>query len=145
MDWVTKLYKEFGDEKEIPEEIESISLLFGITQLNFNLPITLFEGPFDSFLFRNSVASAGANKEFPIEIPLRYWFDSDETGIKKAVQYIERGEYVFLWEKLKRDIDLPYKRKWDLNDLLLYLKNNGIKAPMFDNYFSNDPLDLIEI
>lgn len=71
--------------------------------------------------------------------------DLDETGIKKSIQYINENEYVFLWEKLRRDIEFPWRKKWDLNSLLIWGKENDVKIPRLDSYFSNDPLDLIDI
>ena len=142
---LSKLYQGFYPDKEVPDEIDSMSQIFGLFHLNFNQPITLFEGPFDSFLFKNSIANAGANKKLPFDIGVRYWFDQDETGLKKSIQYIENEEYVFLWDKMAHDVNIPYRKKWDLNDLMIYFKENNMKVPRFDVYFSNDPLDLIDL
>ena len=142
---LSKLYEFMEVEKEIPNDIDSISQLFKILEVNFNLPITLFEGPMDSFLFRNSVANTGANKNFPIELPLRYFYDDDDTGRNKALEAINNSDYVFLWTKFRNDFQLPVRKKWDLNDVMLYLDKNKIRVPLFDNYFSNDPLDSLDI
>lgn len=130
---------------KIPEEFDSISVLFNITLLNFNMPITLFEGGMDSFLFKNSIALSGVNKIFPIDIPIRYWFDKDLTGVNQAIKKLENKQPVFLWERFIRDYNIPYSKKLDLNDILIYFKKNNIKTPLFENYFSDDPLDLIDI
>lgn len=140
----SKLYELLG-MGEIPDEIDIISQLFGILQIDFNKPITLFEGSMDSFLFRNSIANSGLQKKFPLDIPIRYWFDDDKPGKNKSIELIEKGESVFLWDKLKKDMELPYRKKWDLNDVLIYFKEHNIKPPFFDNYFSNDPLDIIDL
>lgn len=145
---LSKLYELLGKEKivgKIADEMDAISQLFGIMQLNFNQPITIFEGPFDSFLFKNSVANTGANKAFPLDLPVRYWFDDDKTGMEKTLKIIEEGKSVFLWEKLKKDMNLPYRKKWDLNDVVIFAKKEGKQLPLFDHYFSNDPLDIIDI
>jgi hypothetical protein len=42
-------------------------------------------------------------------------------------------------------MNLPYRKKWDLNDLMIWLKENNMRTPLFDNYFSNDPLDIIDL
>ena len=140
-----RIYEEFGKTEEIPEEVDILSQLYRITEVNFNRPITLFEGPLDAFLYPNSVANAGANKGFPIEIPLKYFFDDDPTGRKKAIQKISNGEEVFLWTKFKQDFQIPYRKKWDLSDILIFFRDNNIKTPIFDLYFSNDPLDGLDI
>ena len=143
---IGKLYEAMKkDPSIIPDEIDTISQLFNICLLDYSKPITLFEGPFDAFLFRNSCANAGANKSFPIEIPLRFFYDDDKTGIRKSIEKINEGDEVFLWSKLKADLELPYRKKWDLNDLLIYLHEKGLKAPNFNDYFSDDELDIIDI
>jgi len=140
-----KIYSLLDIDKEIPEEVDILSQIYKISEINFGNPVTLFEGPLDAFLYKNSVANAGANKGFPIEIPLRYWFDDDNTGRKLALDKIGKGEAVFLWTKFKTDYNLPYRKKWDLNDLLLWFKEQNKRIPYFDNYFSQDPLDSIDI
>lgn len=142
---LSKLYELMKKTEVIPEEIDAISQLFNICLVNYNKPITLFEGPMDSFLFRNSIGNTGAGKNFPIDIPVRYWFDDDKKGREKSIEKISDENEVFLWTKLKNDIDIPYRNKWDLNDLLMYLNENHIKVPNFDEYFSNDELDMIDI
>lgn len=127
------------------EQLDAFSQLFNITNLNISRPITLFEGPLDAFLFKNSVGNSGLQKEFPIDIPLRYWFDDDNDGKKKTISKLEEGHTVFLWSKLRRDVGMPYRIKWDLNETLIYMKNNNIKVPNFEQYFSDDPLDIMDI
>lgn len=136
---------ELMNKKKVPDEIDLISQMFGILHLNFNLPITIFEGPFDSFLFKNSIANAGANKSFPIDIPVRYFFDRDQTGINQSIKKINLGFDVFLWGKLLKDINAPFRKKWDLTDIKIWALKNQKKLPLFDLYFSNDPLDIIDI
>ena len=140
-----KIYNEFGWDKEIPDEVEVLSQIYKISEVDFNRPITLFEGPLDAFLFKNSVANAGLNKGFPIDIPLRYFLDDDTEGRKKSVKLIGERNSVFLWSKFRSEMGLPYRKKWDLNDVLIYFKENGIRTPFWDNYFSDDPLDAIDI
>ena len=133
------------DPSIIPNEIHAISELFNICLVNYSKPITLFEGPLDSFLFKNSIANAGAHKSFPLDIPLRYWYDDDSDGRDKTIEKINEGEEVFLWTKFKHDFDLPYRKKWDLNDVLIYLRDKNIKIPNFNEYFSDDELDIIDV
>jgi len=140
-----KIYQLMNNEEEIPEEVDILSLLYKITEVNFNRPVTLFEGAFDAFLFPNSVANTGAGKGFPFDMPLRYFFDKDQTGIKKSIEKIENEEEVFLWDKFLRDFSVPYRKKWDLNDILLWGRENNVKFSSFESYFSNDPLDAIDI
>ena len=125
--------------------LDTLSMIFNICLISFNNPVTLFEGPMDSFLFKNSIANTGANKELPIEISIRFFYDSDETGKKRALEHLERQDEVFLWEKFLKEIEAPFRKKWDWNDILIWAKEEGIKLPLIDNYFSSDPLDIIDI
>lgn len=54
---------------EIPSEINSLSNVFNVFNINIYKPVMLTEGPFDSFLLPNCIASAGASKTIPIDIP----------------------------------------------------------------------------
>ncbi len=146
---LSKLYTMLNKEFEVNEEqmnfLDTLSMVFNVCLLDFSKPITLFEGPMDAFLFKNSIANTGANKELPIEIPVRYWYDSDETGKRKSLQHLERNDEVFLWDKFIRDVGLPFRKKFDWNDVLKWSKETGTKIPYVDTYFSADPLDIIDI
>jgi hypothetical protein len=143
---LSKLYSLMKkDVKVVSEEADTFSQVYNIFFVDMMKPITLFEGPMDCFLFRNSVANAGANRSFPIDIPHRYFFDDDETGRKKTLEKLNEGYGVFLWGRLKRTMNLPYRTKWDLNDLHIYVKKMGLKMPVLETFFSDDPLDMIDI
>jgi hypothetical protein len=141
---LNQIYKLMKIEKEIPDSINTFSQLFGLFQLNFNLPITVFEGPMDSYLFPNSIAMLGINKKFPIDMSLRYFYDDDKIGRKKSIELLNKREFIFLWGKFKSDVGLPYRLKWDLNDVKIWAYNNVI-LPNFNDYFSQEPLDVIDI
>jgi len=143
---LSKIYEMLNmNSSLIPEEIDTISSIFNICLLDYSKSIILLEGPFDSFLIPNSIANTGANKTFPLDIQLKYLYDKDDTGINRSIEHINDGDEVFLWEKFLRDINAPYRKKWDINDILIWSKQNNIKLPNFENYFSNDPLDMLDI
>lgn len=133
------------DPKLITDELDSVSQLFNICLLDYTRPVTLFEGPLDSFLFKNSIANAGIHKHFPFELLMRYWFDDDKDGRNESIKRLNDGHEVFLWTKLKQDYNMPLKQKWDLNDALIWFNKNNIKPPNFNLYFSNKPIDIIDI
>ena len=143
------IYQLLGITKEVPDTIDTLSQLFDICTINFNRPITLFEGPLDAFLFPNAIANGGANKHFPIDIPLNYFYDDDKTGRDNALKKIAEGYSVFLWSRFKNEYGLPYKpdngKKWDLNDAMIWFKKQGLQIPYWDKYFSNDPMDAIDL
>ena len=139
------IYETLNRQETIPENIESLSQLFGICEINFSHQITLFEGPMDAYLFPNGIANGGANKSFPIDLPRRYFYDDDKTGIKNALKRIDEGYSIFLWGKFKNDFGLPPRKKWDFNDIMIWLKENNMNVPVWDPYFSNDPMDVIDL
>jgi len=142
---LSKLYELIKKEKLVPDWLDSISQIYNICLVNFSKPITLFEGPFDAFLFKNSIANTGANKELPIEIPIRYFYDDDETGRQRALEKINEENSVFLWSKLKQEYELPIRKKWDLNDFIIWCKENNKSIPNFNNYFSTNSYDALDI
>jgi len=133
------------DNTKIPEEVDNISQIFNICLVNYSKSITLFEGPLDCFLFKNSIASTGIHKSFPIDIPLRFFNDDDKDGRDESIKKINEGHEVFLWTKLKTNYQMPVRKKWDLNDALIFFKEQNIKPPNFEEYFSKDELDMIDI
>jgi len=63
-----KLYEEMGKPLDMSNEelvsLTKVSTLFGIMQLNFQRPITMFEGPLDAKFMNNSLALATAGQNF---------------------------------------------------------------------------------
>lgn len=143
---LTNIYKLLlNNEKEIPDELDSLSMLFNICLVDINKPIIVLEGPLDSFLINNSIATTGANKHLNINLLFYYLYDNDTTGLKNAINKLNVGNHVFLWSKLKNDLNLPKRKKWDWNDVVNYCKTNNIKVPNPILYFSNSVFDLLDI
>lgn len=124
-------------------ETNKISNIFGILNLDFEKPITVFEGPLDSFLFENSVATCSIVNEFPFEFGnLRYFYDYDKAGREASIKKFNGGSSVFLWKKFLEDVKLEFKnKKMDLTSILVYAKMNNINLPRFEDYFSKDKYD----
>ena len=141
------LFKERNPEVlEKAGELDSISCVFGFSTLNLEDPITIFEGPFDSFLYRNSVGLCSINNAFPFDvINKRYFLDSDSSGREKSQKLLTEGESVFLWKKFLSENGFPERDKWDLNDVVIYAHNNGMKNKNLEGYFSSDKLDMIYV
>lgn len=128
---------------ERAREIDPISHVFGIGFLDFGRMITIFEGPMDSWLWENSTGLCSLENRFPFELEnKRYWYDWDKAGIQKSTDLLSSGETVFNWGKFLEENDISKNRKWDLNDLVIHLRTTGKKIKRFDNYFTNDVLDL---
>ncbi len=141
------------DEIIIPENIESLSTVFNIFNIDIYKPILVTEGPFDSFLLPNCIATAGASKSIGIDIPLWYVYDSDKTGNEHALKKLNEGYNVFLWNKFKNDLNIPEKNpysknknKWDINDVIKWCRDNNYKNKIYwSKYFTNNILDGLDI
>ena len=146
---LSKIYKNIlkKDTVKVPDQLESLSTLFDLFNVDIYKPIIVTEGPMDAFLLPNAIATSGANKKIPISISsLYYMYDSDATGKKQAIAAINKKYNIFLWGKLKKDLNLPKQSKWDVNDIIKYMVStygwNNFKIDWI-KYFSNNPLDLI--
>ena len=129
------------------EELDGISVIFGFCSVNLDKEVTIFEGPFDSFIFPNSVGICSVNNKFPFDIDNKRWFfDSDVAGRDELRKKLSEGQTVFLWKKFLDESPLPEREKWDLNDIVDYLRSNKVKLnKKFDEYFSNDIWNMIYI
>ena len=85
------------------------------------------------------------SKHIKFDFKYRYLFDDDKTGRKHALDMINNGYEVFMWDNFKVDLGLPNRLKWDMNDVVKYCSDNNIKIPRLDTYFSNDTLDSLSI
>ena len=128
---------------ERAKTVDPISYVFGIGTLDFGAPITIFEGPMDSWMWHNSVGLCSLENKFPFDVEnIRFWYDWDKSGIDKTIDLLAKGFTVFNWGKFLEENDITKNRKWDLNDLVVHLRTTGKKIRRFDNYFTNDALDL---
>ena len=142
-----RIYKDiFKSDIEIPANVNSLSTVFNIFNIDMNMPILVTEGPFDAFLLPNCIATSGATKSLGVDFPLWYVYDSDKTGEEKAMEKLKEGNNVFMWKKLKEDLNLPYKKKWDINDVIIWCKENKHYERIYwSKYFSNNALDGLDI
>lgn len=141
------IYEEF-DFKYDEEDSEFIdanklSYLFGLNYVDLKKPITVFEGPLDAFLFDNGMSTCGLKNKFPLDIPVRWMDDFDKDGITKTLERLKNKETVFLWEKFLKDMKInTFGKKFDLTDLMKYIKQKQIKVLNFEKYFSNSKYDI---
>lgn len=143
---LSKIYELMGkDESLIDDDVNALSTVFFSCIVDWTKPVTAFEGPIDAMLFKNSVAITGVAKSLNFDIYMRYWMDKDQAGTKKSIELLESGISVFLWGKFMSDYNIPNRKKWDLNDLLLYLREKKIQVRSFNTYFSDSPYDMIDL
>lgn len=133
------------DGMVVPDDINSLSMLFNILLVDCTRMITVTEGPMDAFLLKNSMALCGAAKNIEFPFMHRYLFDSDKTGREHTIEKLKEGYPVFMWEKYIEDSGLPNRKKWDINDVVMYAVQNNLKLPSIEGYFTDDELNLIMI
>lgn len=126
-------------------KMNTLSIYFNISLVDFTKTVTIFEGPIDSFLHKNSIGLSGVDK--PIEMfdeisTIRYFFDNDKAGRTKMEQQLKKRKSVFMWNKVLRDFKIRENVK-DYNELIKYCwkyKNNAIRE--LEKYFTSNPLDI---
>lgn len=147
------------------DEFEAISYnklshFYNILNIDFEKPITIFEGFLDSIFYKNAIGLIGVKSGDDIlkfltdsdaDINLRFFYDNDETGIKKSTELLNKGYSVFLWNKLFQKLleknskgKNKLKNIIDLNDLVISAKTPNIAEKLnLDKFFSIDEFDLM--
>lgn len=124
-------------------KIDPISTVFNIGRISFNDKITIFEGPMDSFLWKNSVALCSVENRFPFDMDnIQFWYDWDGAGRSKSSELLVEGSSVFNWKKFLDEHQISTNKKWDLNELVNFLRAKSLKIKRFENYFTEEVLDL---
>lgn len=148
------LMREPLGEKYIQEEdgienivfnLDRLSGIFNIMNVNMNQPITIMEGPIDSLSIENSIALQGASKQldgfFDDIENVRYVYDNDKAGKNASLKKLKEHKTVFLWTQYLNMIVTKDKIK-DLNDLQ---KMNLFNIETIEKCFSDDEFDAMLI
>lgn len=138
------------DTSPIPETVTQLSCVFNIFDVDFSnvnyRPVLVTEGPFDAFLLPNCIAISGASKNFIMQFPFWYIYDGDDTGRAHAFDMLKKGYKVFMWKKFIADYGLPDRKKWDVSDVLVYMRDNKVnKQLLWSPYFTNSTLDGLNV
>jgi len=173
-----RFFKIFNFEKvysilhpdEVLDELEMLSYnklsnFFNILNVDWNEPVTIFEGMLDSLFMNygnshsNSIGAIGLNSIdtdlsflFDSDLDIQFFLDQDNVGIRKSQTLLEQGYKVFLWQKLVEDLLKNKKDKYvakkylikikDLNKLVQEIKDmEKFKKINLQKYFSNDVFD----
>ena len=147
------------------DEIEAVSYnkisnFYNILNVNWDQPVTIFEGYLDSLFMtnHNSIGAIGINSIDEMSflmtegLDLQFFFDQDNIGVRKASEMLDKGYKVFLWQKLVADLlknktDKYKAKKYllkikDLNQLVKEINNfETFNKINLQKYFSNDIFD----
>ncbi len=144
-----RLNKPLNVSQEDLENLNKISMLFGILNVDMSRTFNIFEGPIDAMFMLNSVGLTGVKKQIVEfnEIPTaRYFFDNDTEGKSRMIDKLKLGQSVFMWSKFLKDYGIPPRKVKDLNDLVKYeFKHRTDCFKDIDKYFTNDHYDIIFI
>lgn len=115
-----------------------------------NKEVVVFEGPIDSMSTVNAIGISGAGKAFSDNLNIfpskRFIMDNDEKGRETALKLLERGEYVFLWDRFIKKYNLPSdQKKIDFNDCMIYLnRTEKFTFEELEEFFTNSIYSKIE-
>jgi hypothetical protein len=148
---MSAMYKalHIGYDEHLMKRLDPLSTTFGCLSVDLYSPITVFEGPMDSFLMPNSIALCSLQRKPPfITQETRFMFDYDRPGIEKSVSYLKEGMSVFMWSKffienlgLEQYLD---KSKVDYSDIVIYASKHN-KNFNYNKYFTNNYLNALWI
>ena len=149
---IEKLLKSMNNgEKYIMEEdgveniqanIDRLSGLFNVMNVDMNLPITIVEGPIDSLCLNNSIALQGAtklNNYFDDIKTVRFLFDNDKVGKEHSMNKLKNNKKVFLWGMYLKKMNIKENVK-DINDIF---RLNIFDNEIYESCFSNEEFDII--
>ena len=143
------LGQKYIDEEDGVENIvanlDRLSGIFNIMNVNLSQPLTIMEGPIDSLAIANSIALQSAAKHldgFFDEVEnVRYLFDNDKTGREMALKKMKNHKKVFLWGQY---LDM-IKSKTNIKDINDLQKQNLFNIDIIEKCFSDDEFDAMYI
>lgn len=131
-------------DPKIASMMDKISIIYNISRVDFSKPVIILESAFDSNHIKNSISTFGIDDR--INLPFGYFmFDNsnvDTSGRYMATKSIKTKKNTFLWSKFL--VDFPqYSECKDVDDMV----SGGFvySWDLIKNYFSNDPLDILDI
>lgn len=128
--------------ENIQANLDRLSGLFNIMNVDMSSPLTIVEGPIDSLCISNAIALQGAtklNNYFDELKNVRFLFDNDKIGKEHTLNKLKTNKKVFLWGMYIKKMNIKTKVK-DINDIIkLKLFNNEV----YESCFSNDEFDVM--
>lgn len=128
--------------ENIQANLDRLSGLFNIMNVDMNSPLTIVEGPIDSLCISNAIALQGATKlnDYFDDIKnVRFLYDNDKIGKEHSLNKLKANKNVFLWSLYIKKMNIKNKVK-DINDII---KLNKFDREVYESCFSNDEFDII--
>ena len=140
-----KYIEEEDGIENIAFNLDRLSGIFNIMNIDMSKTVTILEGPIDSLGIENSIALQSAAKNFDGFFDtmenVRYLFDNDKTGRQMSLQKLKEHKTVFLWGQYLENIHTKEKVK-DVNDLQ---KMNLFNREILEKCFSDEEFDVMYI
>lgn len=140
-----KYIEEEDGVENIVANLDRLSGIFNIMNVNLSQPLTIMEGPIDSLAITNSIALQSAAKHldgFFDEVEnVRYLFDNDKTGKEMSLKKMKNHKKVFLWGQY---LDM-IKSKTNIKDINDLQKQNLFNIDIIEKCFSDDEFDAMYI
>ena len=140
-----KYIEEEDGVENIVANLDRLSGIFNIMNVNLSQPLTIMEGPIDSLAIANSIALQSATKHldgFFDEVEnVRYLFDNDKTGKEMSLKKMKNHKKVFLWGQY---LDM-IKSKTNIKDINDLQKQNLFNIDIIEKCFSDDEFDAMYI
>jgi len=158
----TKMFRFLYPNKKL-DDLEMIaynklSHFYNILNIDWNKPVTVFEGYLDSIFCPNSIGMVGIENDNDLmflldndEIKIRFFLDFDKKGLLKSTELIDNYP-VFLWYKFFKDKINKSKNKESRLEIYKAIKdlNEAVKISnetdfyiryKLEDYFSKDRFD----
>ena len=130
--------------ENIQANIDRLSGLFNVMNVDMSIPLTIVEGPIDSLCIDNAIALQGANKlnDYFDEIKMvRFLFDNDKIGKEHSIKKLKSNKKTFLWGMYIKKMNIKNKVK-DINDIF---RLNLFNKEVYESCFSDDDFDVMFI
>jgi hypothetical protein len=131
--------------ENIQANLDRLSGLFNVMNVDMNMPLTIVEGPIDSLCISNSIALQGATKlndYFDDIKKVRYLFDNDKIGKEHSLNKLKSNKKVFLWGMYLKKMNIKSSNIKDINDII---KLNAFNSEIYESCFSDDEFDVLYI
>jgi hypothetical protein len=130
------------DNKYINMPTNRDNAIYNYYNINRNLPVIITEGVIDSLFIENSISVLSTKWPDEVQVKINqlksyFLLDNDNDGKQKMNKLLYNKHNVFMWKKFMKHYNIPYQKKWDINDICLYLKKDGFTFNELKIFFTN--------